>query len=167
MVSIVNARGQKREIRSLLLGIVIAIVMLLGILVITMRIQGGSIDYPTEGPGALIKGVVELDAYNFYSVIGQSTYVLIEFYATWCDYCQRFVPEYTDLSMRVQNDTTLREKVVLAKMDGTRANKANTGFAIAGYPTLYLVPPHQKTGKEYTGSNKADDIFNFLKKSVV
>ncbi|KAH9598550.1 Thioredoxin domain [Trypanosoma melophagium] len=162
-----QTRCQKSEIHDVLLSIVVALGVLFVILFVGARTQDARIDVPDDGPGAFIKGVVELDADNYSNVIGQSKYVLVEFYANWCGYCHAFVSEYTYLSERLQDDPILGGKVVLAKMDNRRVGSLASAFKFTGYPTLYLVPPHEQSGKEYTGNHRSDDIYKFLKQSVV
>lgn len=63
--------------------------------------------------------------------------MLIEFYSPMCSHCQAFAPKYNTVVSR------LAGRVPAARMDIT-TNKIPTtgekvGFAVTGFPTLYLV----------------------------
>jgi thiol-disulfide isomerase/thioredoxin len=68
--------------------------------------------------------------------------VLIKFYAPWCGYCVRSMPEYEELAKQY----SLNKNIVIARLDcqkynnfiDNEFNKFNHGPKIHGYPTILL-----------------------------
>ncbi|RNF12068.1 protein disulfide isomerase [Trypanosoma conorhini] len=113
-----------------------------------------------------MEGVVELEPANYGQVIGQSKYVFLEFYATWCGHCQKFAPVFARLAVLVQQDATLRDKVILGKMDSGHIRELASDFGVTGYPSLFLVQPFQKMGFLYKGWRTDDAMMDYLRGAV-
>jgi len=58
--------------------------------------------------------VVQLSASNFNTVIYDSSQVwLVDFYLTWCGYCQRFAPVYSSLATNIKGNNITYDTVVI------------------------------------------------------
>ena len=95
-------------------------------------------------------------------VIDNEKDVLIEFYAPWCNHCNKLQPIWDEVA------TTLRDvpNFVIAKMDLT-INEVK-GLEVKGYPTIKFYPKGLKQEPiNYDGGREAVDIINFLKSNSV
>eukprot|EP00928_Gymnodinium_smaydae_P024474 TRINITY_DN19794_c0_g4_i2.p1 TRINITY_DN19794_c0_g4~~TRINITY_DN19794_c0_g4_i2.p1 ORF type:complete len:576 (+),score=100.28 TRINITY_DN19794_c0_g4_i2:215-1942(+) len=77
--------------------------------------------------------VVVLSDQNFTEVVEREPHIVVEFYAPWCRYCQRLLPEYNAAAK------TLRGRVPLAKVDGTQHTELMSKFGLDSYPTILLM----------------------------
>ncbi|TKY75051.1 disulfide isomerase 1-4 [Spatholobus suberectus] len=77
------------------------------------------------------KDVVVLKERNFTIVIENNRFVIVEFYATWCDHCQALALEYAATELKLDN-------VVLAKVDTTMENKLTHEYDIQGFPIVFF-----------------------------
>ncbi|CAK7325475.1 unnamed protein product [Dovyalis caffra] len=85
-----------------------------------------------ENPVVDEKDVVVLTEKNFSDFITRNQYVMVEFYASWCFWSRKLVPEYSAAA------TMLKGEAVLAKVEATEENELARNYKIQGYPTLYL-----------------------------
>ncbi|CAL5057748.1 unnamed protein product [Urochloa decumbens] len=85
--------------------------------------------------------------------------VLLEFYAPWCNYCQKLALVLQEVAISLQND----EDVIIAKMDAI-SNDIPQDFKVEGYPTLYF---YSSGGNllPYEGMWIAEEIIYFIKKN--
>ncbi|KAL5558466.1 hypothetical protein UlMin_034677 [Ulmus minor] len=105
--------------------------------------------------------VFELDESNFESAISTFDYILVDFYAPWCGHCKRLAPQL-DIAARLL--ASLKEPIVIAKVDADKYKRLGSKYEIDGYPTLKVfmhgVPVN------YNGPRKADLLVRYLKKFV-
>ena len=64
--------------------------------------------------------------------------VLLEVYAHWCGFCQKFAPTYSKLGKRFKKVSS----VTIAKMDGS-LNEVE-GLKIDNFPTIFLYKANDK-----------------------
>ncbi|EAN81476.1 hypothetical protein C3747_4g720 [Trypanosoma cruzi] len=147
-------------------GIAILLILLLVYMYTVYDFYGQEMGVPADGPGAAMKGVVELQPSNYDEIIGQSKYVFVEFYATWCGHCRRFAPEFAKLAAMVQEDEALRAKLIVGKMDSKRLRQLASKFKVTSYPSLFLVRPFQKKGVRYRGERSPETIMAYLKQKI-
>lgn len=105
--------------------------------------------------------VLELEESELDSAIAAFDYILVDFYAPWCGHCKRLSPE---LDAAAPVLATLKEPVVVAKIDADKYRKLASKYEIDGFPTLKLFM--HGIPIEYTGPRKADSLVHFLKKFV-
>ncbi|CAI7927194.1 unnamed protein product [Closterium sp. NIES-54] len=75
--------------------------------------RGTSVQPPAPPPSH----VVTLSPNNFDAVVLNPTkFVLVEFYAPWCSFCQDLAPAYEQLGRAFRDE----EKVVIAKLDASK-----------------------------------------------
>jgi protein disulfide-isomerase A1 len=80
-------------------------------------------------------GVLVLNEANFDSAVDQYETLIIEFYAPWCQHCQKFAPEYSKAANVLKNDIP---PIYLAKVDATESRSLANRFSIKRYPTVGL-----------------------------
>lgn len=99
---------------------------------------------PLPAPEVDEKDVVVIKERNFTDVIENNEYVMVEFYAPWCGYCQSLAPEYAAAATELKGNG-----VVLAKIDATEENELAHQYSVQGFPTiLFFVDGDHKP---YTG----------------
>eukprot|EP01126_Amoeba_proteus_P029737 TRINITY_DN2937_c0_g1_i13.p1 TRINITY_DN2937_c0_g1~~TRINITY_DN2937_c0_g1_i13.p1 ORF type:complete len:386 (-),score=96.50 TRINITY_DN2937_c0_g1_i13:175-1332(-) len=103
-----------------------------------------------DGPVKIVVGK------TFDSIVRSDKNVVIEFYAPWCTYCQRFEARYEELALTYQDDP----EVVIAKIDGT-ANVAPDDLEITAFPTIMLFDVNNKVHR-YEGDNSVDSLIEFV-----
>mmetsp|Transcript_27056 Transcript_27056/g.81127 ORF Transcript_27056/g.81127 Transcript_27056/m.81127 type:complete len:485 (-) Transcript_27056:32-1486(-) len=122
---------------------------------------------------------VGLDDANFADSIRGVPAALVNFYAPWCIWCQRFEPTYEALAEKVEGfnreavDTMTGEhgahaplKVSIFKVD-CPANAAICGQQqIRAFPTVRLYKDGAPSGADYREDRTVDALMNFLKVRV-
>ncbi|KAH7962436.1 hypothetical protein HPB52_016069 [Rhipicephalus sanguineus] len=101
--------------------------------------------------------VFKLNISNFYEVVNNTRYMLINFYAPWCEHCVKLEPEYARAAL------TLRHRdpqVILAKVDTTVEQKLANRFSVNKYPTLFF--SHRGNTTEYENTFSAEGIVDAM-----
>ena len=106
--------------------------------------------------------VVELTASNYELTVGGELPVFVKFYAPWCGHCKRIAPDWE----RLAEDATLKDKIIIAKIDCTVEEAPCTKGGVKGYPTLKLFEKHQDTAERYEGGRTFDDLREFIGESL-
>ncbi|QDZ20101.1 protein disulfide-isomerase [Chloropicon primus] len=107
---------------------------------------------PMDGDVAVVVGK------NFDDVVMDHTSdVLLEVYAHWCGFCQKFAPTYSKLGKRFKKVSS----VTVAKMDGS-LNEVE-GLKIENFPTLFLYKANDK-GKplKYEGEKDVKSLTQWM-----
>mmetsp|Transcript_462 Transcript_462/g.1115 ORF Transcript_462/g.1115 Transcript_462/m.1115 type:complete len:655 (+) Transcript_462:353-2317(+) len=99
---------------------------------------------------AIPSDVVELTSANFQSTLNENEFVVVEFYAPWCGYCQRLAPVYENLAAMVKSEGL---NVVVAKVDATAEENIGAEYGIEGFPTLKWV----RKGQAFEFSHERQD----------
>ncbi|KAI4388813.1 hypothetical protein MLD38_001108 [Melastoma candidum] len=105
--------------------------------------------------------VLELDESNFDAAISKFDFVFVDFYAPWCGHCKRLSPEL-DAAAKVL--ASLKEPIVIAKVDADKYSKLAIKHDIDGFPTLKIFANGVPT--DYYGPRKSDLLVRYLKKFV-
>ncbi|XP_062165127.1 protein disulfide-isomerase 5-2 [Alnus glutinosa] len=105
--------------------------------------------------------VLELDESNFDSAISTFDFILVDFYAPWCGHCKRLSPQLDEAASIL---ASLKEPIVIAKVDADKFSSLASKYDIDAFPTLKIflhgIPV------EYNGPRKADLLVRYLKKFV-
>ncbi|PRH78951.1 thioredoxin [Streptomyces solincola] len=75
---------------------------------------------------------VELTKDNFDQVMNENSFVLIDFWASWCGPCRQFAPVYEAASER-------HDDLVFGKVDTEAQTELAAAFQIQSIPTLMVV----------------------------
>ncbi|KAF5455911.1 hypothetical protein F2P56_025439 [Juglans regia] len=105
--------------------------------------------------------VLELDESNFDSAISTFDFILVDFYAPWCGHCKRLSPQLDEAAPIL---ASLKEPIVIAKVNADKYTRLARKHDIDGYPTLKIFM--HGVPVEYNGPRKADLLVRYLKKFV-
>ncbi|KAF2898283.1 hypothetical protein ILUMI_07894 [Ignelater luminosus] len=113
-----------------------------------------------------------LTANNFKnSIYGKNHALLIEFYNSWCGFCQRFAPSWKALGSDVKG---WKDIVTIAAIDCNDEDNAPIcrDFEIMAYPTLRYIHENYQEGPGRIGSDvqKGEDVYShklFLIKKII
>ncbi|CAI5468687.1 unnamed protein product [Closterium sp. Yama58-4] len=120
---------------------------------------GTSVQPPAPAPSH----VVTLSPDTFDAVVMDPTkFVLVEFYAPWCSFCQDLAPAYEQLGRAFRDE----EKVVIAKLDASKHRELKEKYSITGYPTIKWFPPSNKQGEDYEGAWELRGLLAFVNKEA-
>ncbi|KAJ7973924.1 Disulfide isomerase-like protein [Quillaja saponaria] len=103
--------------------------------------------------------VLELDESNFESAISTFDFIFVDFYAPWCTHCKRLNPE---LDAAAPVLTTLKEPIVIAKVNADKFTSLAQKYDVEGYPTLKIFV--HGVPDDYYGPRKAELLVRYLKK---
>ena len=92
-----------------------------------------------ENPSKSIPGVTDLTVSNFEKKTKNGKFWLVEFYAPWCGWCKRLIPEMIKLGTTVGD----HPKVQVAKFDASDddAGSLSDKYKVKGFPTIVLLKP--------------------------
>jgi thiol-disulfide isomerase/thioredoxin len=84
--------------------------------------------------------------------------VLVNIYAPWCGFCQKFKRQYGQLAENLRHVETLQ----IAQMDGTQNRIAD--FSVPAFPFLVLFPAGERKDQplKYLGNRQPADITHWL-----
>ncbi|EPS39257.1 hypothetical protein H072_6996 [Dactylellina haptotyla CBS 200.50] len=106
--------------------------------------------------------VVELTDKNFDSIINQGKPALVKFYADWCGHCKKLAPAYDELGTAF---SSVKDKVIIAKIDGSKNKKINSQYGVKGFPTLkWFSGDKAKEPEDYKGGRTLEALSEFVTK---
>lgn len=116
--------------------------------------------------------VTILTVHNFKNQIyGKKHVSVVEFYNSWCGFCQRFAPSWKALASDIKS---WKDSITIAAMDCSDSDNSNLcrDFDIMSYPTLrYFHENYQEApGKIGEEIPKGDDVYShkqFLLKHII
>ncbi|KAJ8760275.1 hypothetical protein K2173_011687 [Erythroxylum novogranatense] len=115
---------------------------------------------PLEWPEVDEKDVVVLGALNFSNFVDGHQFVLVNFYAPWCNWSQQLAPEYAAAA------TMLKGEAVLAKVDNWETG-LRMRYSVEEYPTIYLfVGGSQGQRVSYTETRTREAITTWVKQRI-
>ncbi|KND04512.1 uncharacterized protein SPPG_00240 [Spizellomyces punctatus DAOM BR117] len=101
--------------------------------------------------------VVELTDANLDELVSNGRWV-VEFYANWCGFCNKFAPEYENLARDVAKELPT---VRVGRVDIDQNPAATSRFMVQRLPSLYFVDNQQVRSMEVT--RQASSILEYLK----
>ncbi|KAK9996922.1 hypothetical protein SO802_021608 [Lithocarpus litseifolius] len=109
--------------------------------------------------------VLTLDHSNFTDTVSKHNFIVVKFYAPWCNFSMKLAPEYEKAASILSSHDP---PVILAKIDANdEANEALADeFDIRAFPTLKILRNGGKNIQEYKGPHEADRIVAYMKKQV-
>ncbi|MEW5312350.1 MAG: hypothetical protein WDW38_003991 [Sanguina aurantia] len=121
-------------------------------------------------PTVTIPGVMDLTPENFDSIVNGGKAVLVEFYAPWCGHCKHLVPELAKLGQLIEADSSMKGRVVVAKVNADTHREIGSRFDVKGFPTLKFFGRGKAANLEgaadYNGGRTADAFFTYLKEQL-
>ena len=105
--------------------------------------------------------VVELTDETFSTMVSETRFMMVEFYAPWCGHCQNFAPQYSEAARSLKDSQT---EVKFAKLDATSQRETAEMMGIEGFPAFKLF----RNGKpiDYSGERSAAGMVEWIKKKV-
>lgn len=111
-----------------------------------------------EAMGVTVQmNVFKLNESNFDQVVNNTRYMLINFYAPWCEHCVKLEPEYARAAKTLRKRTP---QVLLAKVDTTVERTLSNRFHVNKYPTLFF--SHRGNLTEYENTFSAEGIVDAM-----
>ncbi len=103
--------------------------------------------------------ILEVD--NFYDVIENHAYTLVEFYTTWCPKCKQFATSYSIMSKTYNKSNS---KILFTKFNAEDDKSITDFYKVTKYPTLILFVHGHPI--EYFGLNSEESINKFLRNTL-
>ncbi|KAK7201186.1 Thioredoxin [Novymonas esmeraldas] len=122
--------------------------------------------YAANSPSRPMEGVEDVNAENYYDVVGHDQFVLLEFYADWCGYCRDFAPIYAEFGKYVRIRPELQERLIVGKVNAPSAGRIQRRYKVDGYPTVVLVPPNKHVGIEFTDNRDFNELLAFVEREM-
>lgn len=105
--------------------------------------------------------VIELTDDTYEETIKNNPFVMVKFYAPWCQHCKEFAPEYEKAAKTAKEQN---KPYILAKLDATVHEKAAAKEKLEGFPTVKLFINGSPI--EYKGDREADAVLAYLDKKT-
>jgi len=121
---------------------------------------GMSAEDPTES----LPGVHDLTPETFDKFVNGGKGALVEFYAPWCGHCKHLTPEFKTLGAAVAKDPSLKNRVVIAKVDADKHRSLGERFGVQGFPTLKWFPRGKPTSspEDYNSGRTSSAFLDFI-----
>lgn len=98
---------------------------------------------------------------NIEEAIKTFRFIVVNFYANWCEHCKKMEPEYTAAAGRLR---ALNSSVVLAKFNVDFQESVARKLGVNGLPTTKFFAYGEE--KPYEGGRKAKKILSWLQRTV-
>ncbi|KAG5476638.1 hypothetical protein CUR178_03811 [Leishmania enriettii] len=119
-----------------------------------------------DRPSRVMEGIVDISSENYYDVVGNDQFVLLEFYSDGCSFCRDFASVYEELGKYALIRPELQEKLVVGKVDSPSETRIQRRYKIKGYPTVVLVPPNRHAGVHFTGKRDFNELLAFVQREM-
>lgn len=99
------------------------------------------------------------DNFNQLVVDGQED-VIVMFYAPWCGWCKKMLPDYDRLAAHFKNHFS---KLKIMKMDATAYQVQHDNVKIYGFPLVHYFKAGDKQNPiEYKGNRSFDNLVSYI-----
>ncbi|KAL1214700.1 Protein disulfide-isomerase [Cardamine amara subsp. amara] len=107
--------------------------------------------------------VLTLGSGNFSSVVSKHKFIVVEFYAPWCEHCKTLSPEYEKAALIL---SCYDPPIPLAKVDSSNAVTRGIAsqYEIKSYPTIKVFRDGGKVIEDYKGPPDAQSIVDYVLK---
>ncbi|KAK9673197.1 hypothetical protein RND81_12G152600 [Saponaria officinalis] len=110
------------------------------------------------------ENVITLHHSNFSEIVSQHHFIVVQFYASWCDHSKNLGPEYEKAAAEVMKN---EPAITLAKIDATDETNRRiiTQYNVQSTPTLVILRNNGEIIQHYKGpTNSAVGIVKYVKK---
>lgn len=116
-------------------------------------------DIPETNDGAVKIAVGK----NFENVVAEDKDVLLMIHAPWCGVCKKVMPDFEAAADEIQKKSP---ETVMAILDGTANELANTDYSWNRFPTIYFKKAGSNKPIPYAGERDANGFLEYLSKAV-
>ncbi len=93
-------------------------------------------------------------------VMDSSEDIIVMFYAPWCGWCKKMLPDYSKLVEKFKDHSS---KLKIMKMDATANQVKHDNIKIYGFPLVHYFKAGDKQNPvEYKGNRSLDDMVNYI-----
>jgi protein disulfide isomerase len=128
--------------------------------------EPGKVD---DDDGVDESGVLVLTDETFHAALQEHDFLLLEFFAGWCQHCNALKPEYAKAARILNEEDAGTKTIALAKMDGEKYEAYAKRYNIKGFPTIMLfVGKGSNAGqpRPFEGSRDHRSIVNWVHKNM-
>ncbi|XP_038104445.1 protein disulfide-isomerase 1 [Culex quinquefasciatus] len=106
----------------------------------------------------------KLSAANFEQQLNSTKFYLVLFYAPWCEYCLRWLPQWTDLAAMVRDK--FAGSVRVGHLDCIREEAFCSRLSVEEYPTLRVYSRGPPRSVEAVQPYELEDTVDYLQEYV-
>ncbi|KAG5499506.1 hypothetical protein JIQ42_04979 [Leishmania sp. Namibia] len=119
-----------------------------------------------DRPSRVMEGIEDISSENYYDVVGNDQFVLLEFYSDRCGFCRGFASVYEEFGKYVRIRPELQERLVVGKVNSLNETRIQRRYKIKGYPTVVLIPPNRHAGVQFTGKRGFNELLAFVQRGM-
>lgn len=121
-----------------------------------------------EDPTESLPGVQDLTPETFDKFVNGGKAALVEFYAPWCGHCKHLTPEFKALGAAIAKDSSIKSRVVIAKVDADKHRSLGERYGVQGFPTLKWFPRGKPTSapEDYNSGRTSSAFLDFIGKQL-
>ena len=91
---------------------------------------------------------------------GDNEIMIVKFYAPWCGYCKKLVPDWTKCEQGYHKKRVNGKIIYVLKVNCDEYPKIGESYGVQGYPTIKIIT---KDGdQDYEGARNISEIEKFL-----
>jgi thiol-disulfide isomerase/thioredoxin len=127
-------------------------------------VSSGFCEDPPEGWWADSE-IPKLTNETFYKEIGQSKWVIVEFFTPWCIYCYNLKPDFERINQHFVGGESGRNDVLIAQVNGADFKDLKSKYKVNSFPTILMFEPESmEIFKTFQGERDYESIKRWIDK---